>query len=134
VGRVHRLQVRFADTDAQGHVFFANHLTFFDEALSAYFRELGFPWQRLLELGVDLVYAGAQVSFEGRATFEDVLEIEVNKVTIGNTSITSSLIAKKEDGARISRGELVSVCVDRSTMKPVRVPDLIREAVVRSFG
>ena len=131
---VHRIQVRFADTDAQGHVFFANYLTFFDEALSAYFRSIGFPWQRLLELGVDMVYADAHASFEGRATFEDILSVEVNQVTIGNASITTSLIAKQEDGSLVSKGQLVTVCVDRSTMRPVRVPDPIREAVARSIS
>ena len=125
----HRLQVRFADTDAQQHVYFANHLTFFDEAVSAYFREIGFPWQRLLEIGVDFVYAGAKISFEGRATFEEILEIELSSVSIGNTSMTMNLISRKSDGAVVSRGDLTSVCVDRSTMKPVRVPDLIRAAV-----
>ena len=126
---IHRLQVRFADTDAQQHVYFANHLTFFDEAVSAFFREIGFPWQRLLELGIDFVYAGAKVSFEGRATFEEILEIEVSGVAIGNSSLTLTLVSKKSDASIVSRGELVSVCVDRSTMKPVRVPDLIRNAV-----
>ena len=130
----HRLQVRFADTDAQGHVFFANYLTFFDEAVSAYFRAIGFPWQKLREMGVDLVYADAHASFKGRATFEEVLVIEVSIAKIGTSSITATFICKQEDGSLVATGDLVSVCVDRTTMKPARVPDPIREAVARSLG
>ena len=35
------LTVRYADTDAQGHVFFANYLTYADEGLTGYLAEIG---------------------------------------------------------------------------------------------
>jgi acyl-CoA thioester hydrolase len=48
---IHTIQVRYADTDAQGHVYFSNYLTYFDEAHTAYLREIGFPWSKLVDTG-----------------------------------------------------------------------------------
>jgi acyl-CoA thioester hydrolase len=129
---VHRLQVAYSDTDAQGHVAFANYLTYFDAALGGYFKSLGFPWLRLMELGVDLVHADAHVSYHGRASHEDVLEIEVSIEKMGSSSFTSCCTAKKEDGSVVATGELVSMCVDRNTLKSTQLPSLIREAVRRA--
>ena len=126
---VHRFQVPYADTDAQGHVCFANYLNYFDDALGRYFRSIGFPWLRMAELGVDLVHASAQVSYHGRAFREDLLQIEVSIDRVGSASFTVSCTAKKEDGSVIATGELVSLCIDRETMRSTPLPSSIREAV-----
>ncbi len=125
----YRLQIRFADTDAQGHVYFANYLTFFDEAMSDHLRSIGFPWQRLHALGVDLVFADVHATYRGRATFEEVLVITVEGVRLGNASMTTTLAAQKEDGTPVASAELVSVCVNRRTMKSTPLPAPLREAL-----
>ncbi|MCZ7677518.1 MAG: acyl-CoA thioesterase [Sandaracinaceae bacterium] len=73
---VHAMQVRFADTDAQGHMYFANYLTFCDEALAAYMRHIGYPWQALVEDGLDMFYRAARCEYRGSAKFEMQLAIE----------------------------------------------------------
>ncbi len=126
---VHRLRVPYSDTDPRGHVCFANYLTYFDEALGGYFRSIGFPWLRLVELGVDLVHANAKVSYHALAALEEVLDVEVSIAKVGADSLTASCAVKKEDGSLVATGELVSRCVDRETMKSTRVPSLIRDAI-----
>ena len=36
------MKVRFSDTDAQGHLYFANYLVYADEVLGFYMEELGY--------------------------------------------------------------------------------------------
>ena len=123
------MQVRFADTDAQGHVYFANYLTYCDEALAAYMRHLGCPWQRLVEAGVDMLYRNATCEYRGSVRFEEVVRIEPTIAKIGRTSVTSRYVLRGHDGAVIANAELTSVCIDLATREPTRVPDLLRDAV-----
>lgn len=123
---VYRIPVRFADTDAQGHVYFANYLTYCDEALAGFMRARGCPWQELVEAGVDMFYVSAKCDYRGSAKFEDLVHIEVSLARIGNTSVTSAYRLRDATGAEIARAELTSVCVDVETREPTRVPDRLR--------
>lgn len=126
----HQLAVRFADTDCQGHVFFANYLTYFDEGLTGYMRAIGLPWSQFTDSGYDMVYARAQLDYQGRAKFGDRLSVGTKIARIGNTSITTYFaIERPSDGDCICTGEVVSVCLDRASGVPIRVPDSLREAV-----
>lgn len=125
------MPVRFADTDAQGHMYFANYLTFCDEALAAYMRAIGCPWQDMVKGGVDMFYAHAECDYRGSATFEEALELAVTIRRFGNSSVHSSFDVLDGEGALIANAELVSVCIDPETKRPVRVPAMLRDAVAR---
>ena len=84
----HSLQVRHADTDAQGHVFFGNYLVYFDEALAAYLQSLALAWDRLVAQGLDIVYADSQCSFRASAHAGDRLATGVRVARLGNSSLT----------------------------------------------
>ncbi len=123
------LTVRYADTDAQGHVYFANYLTFFDEGMTGYLHAIGCSPRSLLEAGVDVVYRDARCEFLGRSLFEDVLRIGVRMARIGNTSFTTEYVIERGDPAEVvARGTLTNVCVAVDTMKKVSVPQHIRDA------
>ena len=128
------IQVRFADTDAQGHVYFSNYLTYCDEALAAYMRHIGCPWQELVASGVDMFHRNATCDYRGSARFEEIVKIEAKISAIGNTSVTSqyTLRSAGAEGGLIAEAELVSVCVDVPTRAPTRVPDRLRDAVTQS--
>jgi acyl-CoA thioester hydrolase len=130
-GFVFEIQVRFADTDAQGHVYFANYLTYCDEALSAYMRHIGCPWQELVAEGVDMFYRSSRCDHRGSATFEAVLSIETRIARIGNSSVVSTYVIRDPRGETLAEAELTSVCVDPKSRRPTRVPDRLREAVER---
>ncbi|MFQ5435139.1 MAG: acyl-CoA thioesterase [Anaerolineae bacterium] len=124
------IQVRYADTDAQGHVFFGNYLTYFDEASGGYFRAIGFPWQKLAEMGLDIFYVSANCQYKGSATFEDVLHVHARMAAIGNTSYTiACAIYKQGSDQLLAEGEITAVVVNPQTRQPTPVPDELRQAV-----
>lgn len=126
----HEMPVRFADTDAQGHVFFANYFTFCDEALTGYMRAVGLPWQSLVETGVDMFYASARCDYKGRAKFEDTLAIGARLARFGRSSMEFELeIRTKPGGPVIATAHLVGVCVDLAKGTPVDVPARLRAAI-----
>ncbi len=69
------LQVRFADTDAQGHVFFGNYFVYFDEAVNGLLRSLNFAYPEMRAQNLDMVYAHAECDYHSSAVFEEVLHI-----------------------------------------------------------
>lgn len=128
----HVLPVRYADTDAQGHVFFGNYFTYMDEALGGYLRALGLAVADLQALGIDFVYVDAHCQYKGSARYEDVLHVHAHMARIGNTSFTVACTITLADSDRaIAAGAITAVTVDAVTRQPARLPDAIRAAVAR---
>jgi len=124
------LKVRFADTDAQGHVFFANYLTFFDEALTGYFAALGFPYGGEAMGDTDIVYKASSCEHLSRSLFGDILHIDVQIARVGNTSLTFAFAAYRDDGQElVARGTLTCVTVDKASLQPRRVPQALRDGL-----
>lgn len=126
---VYTMRVRFRDTDMQGHVYFGNYFVFCDEALSAYMREVGAPWQEMVARGTDMFYVNANCDYLGSARFEDDLHIETRISRFGASSFTSTFAVRDEDGGILAKASLTSVCVDPKTREKTEVPRWFREAV-----
>src|SRR5512143_476560 len=124
------LRVRFVETDQQGHVFFGNYLTYFDEALTRYQHAIGCTYPELLAAGVDFFYIHAECDFKARAFFEEILNVHARAGNIGNSSITFEFAAfKAHNDELVATGKIVAVVIDPRTKKPVRVPEEFRQAV-----
>ena len=127
----HDLPVRYADTDAQARVFFANYLTYFDEGMTHYLHEIGLAPSVLLEQGIDFVYVDVQCRWQGSAQFGDRVYVQTAFTEFGNTSFQASFsIHLDPDSEPIATGKAVMVTIDPEGNK-VRVPDALREAVGR---
>ena len=128
------VQVRYNETDLQGHVFFGNYNIYFDFALTEYLKAAGYGYDDFLREGVDFFYAESLCKFKGRAFFEEVLHVHVGVEHIGNSSFTFSFAAHEEKSDRlVCTGRIVAVAVDRETHRTVPVPRGFRDAVA-AFG
>ena len=122
------VRVRYADTDAQGHVYFANYLVYFDIGTTDYMKAIGYSYEKLLEEGYDFFTVEALCRYRGEAFFDDELQVGARISRTGNTSFTFSL-GLFRDGVLIADGHIVNVMIDQSSKKPVRVPERFRKAV-----
>jgi acyl-CoA thioester hydrolase len=128
----HPLRVRYNETDAQGHVFFGNYLTYFDLGLLEYTRALGYSYADMVASGVDMFYVEATCQYKGRAYFDDLLHVHTRISRIGNTSFAFEFaIYRQSADEMIATGRITAVAVDMETEQPIRVPDELREAVAR---
>jgi len=129
----HIEKVRYADTDAQGHVFFGNYYTYIDETLMAYLAALGFPWARLLDMGVEIYYVASDCQYKGRAFFGDRVRVSPEVVNLGNTSLKVGMTLTREvDGeeAVVAEGSISGVFIDTDTGRPTPIPEAFRRAVL----
>lgn len=129
------IQVRFNETDAQGHVNFGHYLFYFDVALTEYLAALGHPYKRMLADGVDMLYVGSRTSYKSPAYFEDVLHVHARVGRFGNSSVRFDFqVFAESDGRAIADGEITVVMVDRNDRRKIPVPAGLREAVAAHDG
>lgn len=126
---VYTMRVRFRDTDMQGHVYFGNYFVFCDEALGAYMRAVGVPWQDMVKAGTDMFYVNASCDYLGSARFEEDVHIETRISRIGNSSFTSSFVIRNDRDETLAKASVTSVCVDPNSREKVAVPGALRNAV-----
>jgi acyl-CoA thioester hydrolase len=130
---VHRLRVRWAEVDKQDIVFNGHYLAYFDVAITEYWRALGLPYPAIIERwGSDLFVVKAGIEYSAPAHYDDVLDIGVRTMRIGNSSLQFRLGIFRGDEQLIA-GELIYVNADPSTRKPVSVPAELR-AMIEGFG
>lgn len=120
------LRVRYVECDMQGRVFNGHYLTWVDMAHTEALRTLFGSYQTLIDRGIDVVVAAAEVQFRRPAQFDDELAVNVAIESPGRTSLRSRY--------RIDRGsELLAeaavthVCVDATTFDKRPWPDWFRE-------
>ncbi|MEO7009987.1 MAG: YbgC/FadM family acyl-CoA thioesterase [Caldimonas sp.] len=124
-----RLRVRWAEIDAQKIVFNGHYLMYFDTAIAGYWRALAMPYAQTMEyLGGDLYARKATVEYESSARYDDVLDIGIRCVRVGNSSILFSCAAFRQDQMLVS-GELVYVFADPATQTSRPVPQELRDVL-----
>jgi len=120
------LRVRYAECDMQGRVFNAHYLTWIDMAHTEALRQIAGGYQVLLDRGVDLVVAGAELSFRAPATFDDELVVNVVIEPPGRTSLRSRYVINRGDTV-IAEATMTHVCVSAHDYLKRSWPDWLRE-------
>jgi acyl-CoA thioester hydrolase len=127
---VHHLRVRYNECDAQGHVFNANYLVYFDVTVTELWRQALGSYEALTADGLDLV-AEVQVRFRAPARFDDELEITLEVERLGNTSMVSA-IAVARDGETLAEGRIVHIFVRADRLgEKAPIPDHVRRMLQR---
>ena len=122
--------VRFEETDAQGVVFFGNYLTYLDEAIMAYWREVGYPYEDIVEADWEVFVVHSDLDYHASAGFADTLRNGVRVSEIGTSSLTFEYRCERaEDDVLIASGSLVQVAADDDG-QPRPIPNGLREAIV----
>ena len=118
----HQLRVRWAEVDMQAVVFNGHYLTYFDVALTEYWRTLHLPSPILqAEQGIELFVKKASLDYHASAQFDDVLDIGVRCSQIGNSSLVILLEIYRNELLLVS-GEMIYVYVNTSTQKSTSIP------------
>ena len=124
----HRIRGRYSECDAQGVVFNANYLTFFDLAITELWREAIGPYQAMTERGVDMVVGEANVRYYSPARFDDEIDLGVEVVRLGTTALTTRMTVER-DGELLAEGLMRHVFVEVAGGGKTEIPADIRAAL-----
>jgi acyl-CoA thioester hydrolase len=120
-------RVRYAETDAQGIVFFAHYLTYFDTAINEYLRDLPHNYiEHVKQTGTDFHVVKVTIEFYAPSHFDDEIEVYVRTGRIGRSSLTFFIeIFPKNGETTLVKGEVVWVNTDQKTHKSVPLPEAL---------
>jgi acyl-CoA thioester hydrolase len=124
----HTLRVRYGECDAQGVVFNAHYLAYFDVSITELWRAAFGSYQAMTDRGVDIVVAEAQLRFRAPARFDQQLTLEVSIARLGNTSILSHHLIRHEQQTLVE-GSLRHVLVNLPALTKTEIPDWARAAL-----
>lgn len=124
----HTMRVRYAECDAQGVVYFARYPFFFDVAITELWRDRIGPYDATVQSGSDFVVAEMNLKYRAPALFDDLIEVVLDEIRVGETSITFAWRILRGDDLLVE-GMLRQVCIDPPTKTKKRVPDDVRAAL-----
>ena len=123
----HRIEVRFRDCDAMGHVNNAVYFTYFEQARIVLADTLGLR-RSLEQAGLGLILAHASCDYRAQVVFGDTVDIGVAVTAIGRSSFTGEYeIRRVKDDSVVATGKSVQVVFDYTAGKTIVIPDVFRE-------
>lgn len=126
-------RVRYYEADAQGILFNANYLAFFDTCITEYLRDLPFDWiGEKAKHNTDFHTVRALVEYAAPVRFDEEIEIGTKVAKLGRSSMTFhfAVFGKGEDAFRTT-GEVVWVNADQGAHKSAPLPEALRNRVMK---
>ena len=132
----HRFRVRYSEIDGQGIVFNAHYLTYYDCAITEYFRTLPYDYAVETERsGIDFHTVRSVVEYSKPISFDEEIDVCVKVGRIGRSSIRFDfeIHGKDADDLRAT-GEIVWVYTDQTTHETVVVDPRLVDLMQRRDG
>jgi acyl-CoA thioester hydrolase len=123
--------VRFAETDAQGVAHNSNYLVWFEIARVAYLAEYAGGYQALRDQGLESFVLESHVRYRLPAHFDDRLRIHARIGELRGARFRFDYEIKR-GGEVIADGSTSHACVDARTLRAVRIPAPLAEAITRA--
>ena len=118
----HPLRVRFAEVDMQAVVFNGHFLTYFDVALTEYWRTVKLPSPvEQAKDGCEFFVKKATLEYHTPAKFDDLLDIGVRTHQVGNSSLVIVLEIYRASQLIVS-GEMIYVYYNSQEAKSTSIP------------
>ena len=111
----HTLRVRYAEVDAQGIVFNSHYLTYFDCAITEYYRKIKYNYiSEVKKSKKDFHVIKTTIEYKKPISFDQVIDLGVKISKIGNTSLTFDIsIYSNRKNILLARGNIIQVYTDQ---------------------
>jgi acyl-CoA thioester hydrolase len=119
-----RRPVEWRDIDTMWHVNNAVYLKYIEDANARVCEAHGWPKQRMIEAGVEMIVHQYRIEYRQPAQMGDELEIASWFSDVqGDTAIRHYTIQRAKDQVLLARAQTSWVWVDLKTGEPVRIPE-----------
>jgi acyl-CoA thioester hydrolase len=123
------VRVYYQDTDAGGVVFHAQYLAFMERARSEFLNAAGIDLGRFVERhGLLFLVHQIIVKYHRPARLNELLSVSAEVVKMGHASLVFRHRVER-DGELLVEGDITLALVDRSRMKPSRMPAELEQAL-----
>ncbi len=127
------VRVRYADTDQMGYVYHARYLEYLEVGRTDLVRHIGLPYAEVEEMGILMPVIDLSIRYKQPAYYDNVLRIKTTVPSMPQASFPFEYEVYNEQDQLILTAELRLAFIDKARKRPVRVPDFIREAIVKKL-
>lgn len=125
------IRVRFSDTDAQGHLYFANYMVYADEVGGHYMEELGYPAMNPQEAPALIFTVNINCDYIDECKSWDMVRVTVGYTKLGNSSaVLAYELHNAATEVTLARGSITQVFADPQTRKSCVIPPAFRAAIL----
>jgi acyl-CoA thioester hydrolase len=127
---VHRIRVRFVETDAMGIVHHSNYLAYFEETRVAYLRHIGHPFTEWREQGLESPVLESFVQYRQPLEFDDQIDVHLRLAAVTRATFQMAYLITVDDRDGVAQvratGVTVHGCVTAAG-RPTRLPAWLTE-------
>ena len=129
------IRVRYAETDALGVAYYANHFVWFEVGRVSFLRELGMDFAASEREGISFVVAEATCRYHAPAHFDERLTIRTWVEELGRSSLTFAYeIVSRDSECIVATGKTIQVFILMETRRPIAIPAAPRELFERALS
>lgn len=123
------IPTRWMDNDIYGHVNNVTYYSYFDTVVNEHLVRIGgLDIHRAQAIGV---VAETSCRFHRPLSFPDAIDAGLRVAKIGNSSVSYDVaLFRAGDEAPAATGRFVHVWIDRTTQRPIGIPERIRAALL----
>jgi len=127
-----RVRAQWCDVDVAGIVYFAAYWRFVERAEMDFFRELGFPYDRVFqEHGFWLPRVRCEAEYHAPAMMDDWLRLRTHVERVGASSIRwRTVVFNERSGEPGAEFVLTVACIGADLQKSRPLPPAIRSALL----
>ncbi len=121
-------RVHYYEVDRMNHLFYGYYPLLYEEGRTAFLRKAGISIFLLEEKGILIPAISLNIYYKKPAYYDDVLSIKTTLKQINGTRMQFSHGIWNQHGDKINEGETEFCFIDKTTRKPLRCPNMIRNA------
>jgi acyl-CoA thioester hydrolase len=120
----YHFRIYYEDTDAQGVVYYANYLKFFERARTEYLREVGYEQMKLMQEGIIFIVRSLELQLMKPAKLDDTVKVRTELSKLGKVSFDFKQTAYVNDSL-ITEANIKCGSLDSKTFIPSVLPEYI---------
>ncbi len=121
---IHRIRVRYAETDQMAVAHHSAYVAWFEEARIAWLRNHGHSYKQLEESGTIMPVVELTIRYRKAARFDDELALTTTAVAAGPSRVVFTTVITRGDDT-LAEGVVTVAAVGRDG-KPMRLPEGMR--------
>ena len=122
------VQIRFAETDAQGIAHHASFVVWLEVARVAYLERYAGGYRAIRERGIEALTTEVHVQYHRAAYFDEVLTVWTRCTDLRGARFAYEYRVERDDEL-VADGYTRHATVDRETFRPTRIPGWLAEAI-----
>ena len=117
------IRVRYAETDGMRVVYHGNYLTYFEDARTNLFRNIGVVYSEIEKTGIYLVVLEAHIQYRRGALYDDILHVKAILAELPSLKLTINYeITRNTDSEILITGQTVHAFTNAQSGRPIRPP------------